>query len=183
VTTISIVPRTRARRCPLVIVYHGGGGDASKIAAQTGFNDVADRNGFAVVYPNAIDHWNDGRDSTAGFGDDTRFTSELINELATRDGIDRARVYATGASNGGMMTLRTACERANEIAAFAVVAASFPDTYMSRCKPARSVPIMIIHGTQDPARTGAGRDGPGRYAPAGWHDNAAQGHLGLLAQD
>jgi len=143
-------PANASASLPLVIVYHGGGGDASKIAAQTGFNEVADRNGFAVVYPNAIDHWNDGRDSTAGFGDDTRFTSELINELATRDGIDRARVYATGASNGGMMTLRAACERANEIAAFAVVAASFPDTYMSRCKPARSVPIMIIHGTQDP---------------------------------
>jgi polyhydroxybutyrate depolymerase len=111
---------------------------------------MADRNGFAVVYPEAIDHWNDGRDATAGFGDDTRFTSELINELVKRDGIDRSRVYATGASNGGLMTLRVACERANEIAAFVAVAASFPDTYMSRCKPTRPVPIMIIHGSQDP---------------------------------
>ena len=134
---------------PLVIVYHGGQGDASKIAGQTGLNEVADRNGFAVAYPESIDHWNDGRDATAGFGDDTRFTSDLINELVKRDGIDRSRVYATGASNGGLMTIRVACERANEIAAFAAIAASFPDTYMSRCKPARPVPIMIVHGTQD----------------------------------
>jgi polyhydroxybutyrate depolymerase len=134
---------------PLVIVYHGGQGDASKIAGQTGFSEVADRNGFAVAYPESIDHWNDGRDATAGFGDDVRFTRELIDELAQRDGIDRSRVYATGASNGGLMTIRVACELANDIAAFAPVAASFPDSYMSRCKPARPVPIMIVHGSQD----------------------------------
>jgi polyhydroxybutyrate depolymerase len=134
---------------PLVIVFHGGEGSPQKIAAQTGFNEVADRNGFAVAYPASIDHWNDGRDATAKFGDDTRFTSELIDALAGSDGIDRTRVYATGASNGGLMTLRLACERANEIAAFAAVAASFPDSYMSHCKPARPVPLLIIHGSDD----------------------------------
>jgi polyhydroxybutyrate depolymerase len=76
-------------------------------------------------------------------------TSALIDELAARDGIDRTRVYATGASNGGLMTLRLACERADEVAAFAAVAASFPDSYMSRCKPARPVPLLVIHGSED----------------------------------
>lgn len=134
---------------PLVIVFHGGQGDASKIAGQTGFNDVADRNGFVVAYPEAITNWNDGRNSTAGFGDDTGFVRALINELATKEGIDRSRVYATGPSAGGNMTLKVACDLADQIAAFAPVAASFPDSSMSRCKPARPVPIMIIHGSAD----------------------------------
>jgi len=133
----------------LVIVYHGGLGSPQRIAAQTGFTAVADRNGFAVAYPASIDHWNDGRDSTAQFGDDTAFTSALIDHLVATAGVDRRRVYVTGVSNGGMMVLRLACERADAIAAFAAVAASFPDTYMSRCRPARSVPIMIIHGRDD----------------------------------
>jgi polyhydroxybutyrate depolymerase len=144
-----------AESLPLVIVFHGGGGDASTMAAQTGFNEVADRNGFAVAYPESIQHWNDGRDATAQYGDDTSFTSALIDQLIETEGIDRTRVYVTGASNGGMMTIRLACERADEIAAFAAVAASFPDTAMSRCRPARPVPMLIILGSEDPAvRTG-----------------------------
>jgi polyhydroxybutyrate depolymerase len=149
-------PANATEPMPLVILYHGGGGNAGKIESQTGFAQVADRNGFAVAYPEAIDHWNDGRNATANFGDDTRFTSELIDYLARNEGVDRSRVYATGASNGGLMTLRLACERANEIAAFAAVAASFPDNFMSTCKPARPVAILIIHGSEDPLIPEAG---------------------------
>jgi polyhydroxybutyrate depolymerase len=134
---------------PLVIVFHGGEGSALKIATQTGFSEVADRNAFAVAYPESLDHWNDGRTATAGFGDDVRFTSELIDALVQSAGIDRTRVYAVGASNGGLMTLRLACERATEIAAFAAVAASFPDSYVGRCKPAQPVSILIVHGSED----------------------------------
>jgi polyhydroxybutyrate depolymerase len=153
---------------PLVLVFHGGEGSPAKIAAQTGFTAVADRNGFAVAYPAAIDHWNDGRDTTASFGDDTAFASALIEQLVDSDGIDRNRVYVTGPSNGGMMTLRLACERASEVAAFAVVAGAFPEGYMSRCQPAVPVPIMIIHGSEDRfIRTEGGTIPKGRRAGEG----------------
>lgn len=152
---------THSERVPLVIVFHGGYGSPRKIAGQTGFSEVADRHGFAVAYPASIDHWNDGRDATAGFGDDTAFTSALIEHLVDTEHVDRNRIYVTGASNGGLMTLRLACERADEIAAFAVVAASFPDTYMSRCRPRRPVPIMIMHGSEDRLIPEAGATIPG----------------------
>jgi len=134
---------------PAVLVFHGGEGNGQRIASQTGFSAVADRNGFVVVYPEALDHWNDGRAETSKFGDDTAFVSALINDLVQRDGVDRSRVYATGASNGGMLTLRLACERSKEIAAFAAVAASFPVGYPARCKPSGPVPILLMHGTED----------------------------------
>ncbi|UCE26200.1 MAG: phospholipase, partial [Candidatus Coatesbacteria bacterium] len=48
---------------PLVLALHGGGGKAEKMDKLTGFNDVADREGFIVVYPQGEDkHWNDGRE-------------------------------------------------------------------------------------------------------------------------
>lgn len=116
---------------PLVLVLHGGEGNAQKVARQTGFNRVAERHGFVVAYPQSRDHWNDGRATTREFGDDVGFMRALIGSLASAQHIDTRRVYATGASNGGMMTLRLACEATDVIAAFAPVAASFPVPYRS----------------------------------------------------
>jgi polyhydroxybutyrate depolymerase len=135
---------------PLVIVFHGGQGDGLKIAGQTGFNQVADHRGFAVAYPNSLGYWNDGRaTTTGGSGDDVAFVRALIDHLVKTQNVDRQRVYATGASNGGMFTLRLACEMSDEIAAFAPVVASFPADYRAKCRPHRALPIMMVNGTSD----------------------------------
>ena len=48
---------------PLVFVLHGGGSSAEVMPAFTGFNAIADRDNFIVVYPDGIEnHWNDGRE-------------------------------------------------------------------------------------------------------------------------
>ncbi|MEM9056706.1 MAG: PHB depolymerase family esterase [Pseudomonadota bacterium] len=134
---------------PLVIVFHGGQGDGAKIARQTGLHDLAAREGFAVAFPDSIDYWQDGR-ATTGTGEwDVRFVRALITTLAERDNVDPKRVYATGASNGGMFTLRLACEANDVIAAFAPVIASFPEPYADRCEPGRAVPVLMVNGTAD----------------------------------
>src|SRR5437868_674944 len=47
---------------PLVLVFHGGGGTAERIEQGLGFNPLADKHGFIVVYPQGEEnHWNDGR--------------------------------------------------------------------------------------------------------------------------
>ena len=138
-----------ANPSPLVLVFHGGQGDGEKIARQSEFHNVAARHGFAVAYPDSLQYWQDGR-STTGSGEyDVRFVRELIATLAEADRIDPARVYATGASNGGMFTLRLACEANDVIAAFAPVIASFPESYVDRCKPGRAVPLLMVNGTDD----------------------------------
>jgi polyhydroxybutyrate depolymerase len=143
-------PKDRqSKAIPLVLVFHGGAGDGIKVSKQTAFNDVADRNGFAVVYPNSIEHWSDGRSTTGTSKNDTDFVLQLIDHLAKTENIDKQRVYATGPSNGGMFTLRLACELSDEIAAFAPVIASFPVPYRDKCKPSRPVPIMMINATKD----------------------------------
>src|SRR3954447_16034671 len=39
---------------PLVMMLHGAGGSADFAAAETGWSDLADRAGFAVVYPEGV---------------------------------------------------------------------------------------------------------------------------------
>ena len=39
------------RRVPLVLVFHGGGGNAGNAESTTGFTDKARKEGFIVVYP------------------------------------------------------------------------------------------------------------------------------------
>lgn len=160
-------PRPAGER-PLVVVFHGGEGSPAKIARQTGFNEVADRHGFLVAYPRSIEHWNDGRATTRGFGNDVAFARALVEALVAHDGVDPDRVYATGASNGGMMTLRLACEANETFAAFAPVAASFPVPYADRCRPGQPVDILMVNGTDDRLiRWRGGRIPRGRRAGVG----------------
>jgi len=142
--------RAAAGKLPLLLAFHGGGGDGRRFAMQTGFNAVADRAGFAVVYPDALGLWNDGRPEAAGEVDDIAFIKVLIAHLVTTRNIDSRRVYAAGASNGGMFTQRLACELSDQIAAFASVIAAMPAAYARRCKPCRPVALLMINGTDDP---------------------------------
>lgn len=138
------------RPLPLVFVFHGGDqGGALRFVSRTGFNAVADRVGFIVVYPEALPVWNDGRRTTANSPDDVAFIRSLIQDLLRTQNIDRKRIYATGASAGGIFTLRLACELSNQIAAFAPVVASFPSDYIGFCRPQRPISILMINGTDD----------------------------------
>jgi polyhydroxybutyrate depolymerase len=133
-----------------VFVFHGGEGNGRRIEAQTGLSKYADQHGFIAVYPDAGQgQWNDGRSTTATHGDDIAFVRALIDHLAERYGVDRTRVFATGASNGGMFTYRLACEATSWFAAFAPVIANLPAEEEPRCKPTRPAPLLILNGTQD----------------------------------
>ena len=144
---IHVPPNHFEAPLPAILAFHGGQGNGRLFALQTGFSRLARQEGFIVVYPNAIGLWNDGRNTTALGPDDIAFTRALIDELINNYGIDRKRVYATGASNGGMMILRLACELHDRIAAFAAVIASMPVGYI--CPPGPPVPIMLINDVED----------------------------------
>jgi polyhydroxybutyrate depolymerase len=156
--TTRIYPAYRgAVAAPLIFVLHGGGGSASNMELLTrgAFNRIADREGAIVVYPEGVDrHWNDGRDlpETAAREniDDVGFILALIEEVARQYSLDRGRIYATGISNGGFMSMRLACDAAGTFAAVAPVTAVLSEKLGARCAPTRPVAIMIINGTEDP---------------------------------
>ena len=134
---------------PLVMVFHGGQGDGRTIARQTRFHEVARREGFAVVYPDSVEYWQDGRATTGTGQYDIYLVRAIAARLVADEGIDPARIYATGASNGGMFTLRLACEASDLFAAVAPVIASFPVPYEAQCRPSRPVPVLMVNGTDD----------------------------------
>jgi polyhydroxybutyrate depolymerase len=143
---------------PLVIVLHGGGSNGEDIERMTrrGFNTLADKEGFVVVYPDGIENrWNDGR-KTEKYRthreniDDVGFISALIDYLAKDYHLDKSRVYATGFSNGGMMANRLGCKLTGKIAGIAPVAGNLPCDLMPCCSPSRPISVLQISGTKDP---------------------------------
>ena len=150
-------PATPGRALPAVIVFHGGGGNAESVRKQSGLSARGAAEGFAVVYPQGsggvggkLRTWNGG--TCCGWAqrhgvDETAFIAAVLDDLAAAAPIDRSRVYATGISNGGMLAYKTACAFADRIAAIAVVAGEM--TSGDDCRPARPVPVLVIHGTAD----------------------------------
>lgn len=151
---------TVAEDLPVVLVFHGTGGSAQNIQSYSGFDAVADANGFLVVYPNStniggIPQWNVYADDVAGHGgigeptatDDVIFIDDLLEHLCSTFNIDPSRVYATGHSNGGFMAYLLAVQRPGKIAAIAPVAANLwgDDVYLTNYYTNDYTPIAVMH--------------------------------------
>lgn len=141
---------------PLVIVLHSAKSTGRKVAENWGFLEVARKEGFVVLFPNGwYGEWNDGRNAPFRYKffkkrkDDVAFLSQLIHEFVVEYKANPARVYLTGASNGGMMALRAACEISMQLTAVAPLLASLPRNLRANCIPGRALPIMMINGTAD----------------------------------
>ncbi len=161
---------------PLVICIHGLAQWPAHQMEMTGWNELADEFGFIVVYPAGTSfplRWNAGGE--LGSADDPLFDviflSDLIDALEEQYNIDQTRVYANGLSNGGGMSHMLACKLSDRIAAIGTVAGAYSLPW-SECTPARPVPVIAFHGTDDPiVPYQGGRDhGPGLSLPpvAGW---------------
>jgi polyhydroxybutyrate depolymerase len=147
------VPATYSatRPAPVVLLLHGGGGRAAGIERSTGgFSALADRHGFIAVYPESRrGHWDDGRETVTDHTDDVAYIGALLDALATEYAVDARRIYAAGISNGGMMSMRLACELSGRFAAIATVGANMPAALAASCQPARAVPVVMFSGTAD----------------------------------
>ena len=143
---------------PLVLALHGGGGTARAMVRLTygRFNELADAHGFFVAYPQGVGKaWNDGRDDPAAPArraavDDVGFISALIERLRAEHVIDARRVFATGISNGGLMSFRLACAPDPPVRAIAPVTASIPRALATRCRHGAPVGLVLFNGSDDP---------------------------------
>lgn len=127
---------------PLVLVFHGLQTNGVKMADITDFSPLADTNNFIVVYPDGINEtWNPS---------DVGFVSALLDNLEQNYTIDANRVYAAGASMGGMFTNRLGIELADRFAAIGVVAGFLPSYSGTIPSPSRPLSVIQFHGTADP---------------------------------
>lgn len=150
---------TGASPLPLVLCFHGGGSDAQEQESLTGMSAKADSAGFFVAYPEGhLDaasgrrSFADGRGTTAAEQagvDDVAFASEIIDRIAASGNLDRTRVYATGISNGGLMSQRLGVQLSSRIAAIAPVAANLALPLASGFAPQVPVAVVQFSGTAD----------------------------------
>lgn len=140
---------------PLVVFLHGKGGTAEWAEEETGWSGLADRKGFAVLYPEALPPrvdrapkfltnpptWNDL--AKTGRPDDLAYLKQLLNSLS----IEPPAVYLSGFSNGAAMTFRLASEMPLRFRAVAPVA--------GHCRAEltelpRTIPTLYLIGDSDP---------------------------------
>jgi len=143
------VPPNLDRKKPaaLVLSLHGAGGWPVMQRDLSRWNDLADREGFIVVYPA-------GRDTPGPRiwqmeGErDPRYIADLIDKLRGEYNIDPKRIYANGLSNGGGMSFVLSCRMPDRFAAVGLVGAALllPATW---CKSTQPVPMIAIHGLRD----------------------------------
>jgi len=137
-------------RCPVLVALHGGGGRTSGVqfAGGTGLAAAGGARGYIVLAPDALgDNWNDGRPELAAGIDDVGFIRAMLADLRGRAGVDPARIFATGASNGGLMSYRLACE--GGFRAVAPVIANMGADLIESCRPPRNVSLFMMPGTAD----------------------------------
>jgi polyhydroxybutyrate depolymerase len=141
------------------MVMHGSGESAAQIRVETGYEyeRLADQHGFTVIYPNSYSSdWNDcskiGDFSVNGVEvDDVGFLNSLVDKLVRENSVDPKRVFATGVSSGGFMSMRLALESSSRFRAIAAVSANVPAPENFKCKSVKGgTSVMIMDGTKDP---------------------------------
>ena len=111
---------------PLVIMIHGCKETAEQFERGTRMNAIADRGGFAVLYPDQATFanirrcWNWFEPNTAAGNGECAIILEMIKAANQHVVLDRARVYVAGMSSGGALAALLAYHHPDVFAAAAV---------------------------------------------------------------
>jgi polyhydroxybutyrate depolymerase len=157
---------------PAIVAMHGGGGTGMMQASMTQLNELAASQGIYVVYlegSGVIQTFNAG--GCCGSAqtqniDDVLYVSRVLDDVSANYSVDASKVFATGFSNGAMMSHRLACALADRIAGIAAVSGGSAEfdkdgNQYFVCNPQRPIPVLHIHALNDRNYPYAGGAGDG----------------------
>ena len=138
----------------LIVTLQGGGADAGwRFPSQYQWEAIAEKENMIIALPSGhIYGDNEGAwvlNTDATSMQDINFFNEMISDISVRHFVDTSRVYAVGYSLGSMFAYELACHMSESFAAIASFAGTMPVNIKS-CEQARNVPIMHVHGFEDP---------------------------------
>jgi polyhydroxybutyrate depolymerase len=146
------VPSVAAQKpVPLIMAFHGGGGSPERLEEQTGFTELAEREGFAVAYMNGTGRyktWNAvyccGEAASDGVHE-AAYALASLKQISENHPIDLKRVYMIGHSNGGM-NVQLLAERLSDVIAGAAAVAGPRFDPVNGGPP---MPFLTIHAKDD----------------------------------
>ncbi len=155
-------PAGQTGSVPVLFFLHGLGDNITRLDNEFHFQQIADRFGWMVVVPQALNEgygtmWNAGLMNSST--DDAGFLLALLDTLAASDSVNLDSVFFTGFSMGGFMTHRMAIEHGDRITACAPVSGLITHSLSNR-QAVAPVKMLHIHGTADPV---VGYDGNSQY--------------------
>lgn len=131
------LPDGLRRTAPLVVVLHGCTQTSAGYDWGSGWSELADQEGFALLFPeqqrsnnaNLCFNWFQPSDTRRDAGEALSIR-EMIETMLTAHGLDRGRVFITGLSAGGAMA--------------AAVLAAYPETFAAGAIIA-GLPVGVAH--------------------------------------
>ena len=150
------IPDSIKQEAPLLFVFHGYSSNASTIMNSSGFNEIAEENGFAVCYPQGTIDNSGNRFFNVGYSfhldqevDDVGFAISLASYLQSEYSLSQINTFSTGMSNGGDISYLLACEASTIFKAIGPVSGVMMEWIYDSCEPERPMPVLEIHGTND----------------------------------
>ena len=154
---------------PLMLFNHGGADTPGNIANTIKMHEVAEKEGFLLVYPWATARWGWNQDMVPGQPDDVSYLFALIAYMKQTYAVDETRVYIGGFSNGSAMSQVFAMTNPELIAAVIADNTRFCQNRNTKpfaiagCKKLSydyRMPVFYTYGTRDieyPAVRGSGQ--------------------------
>ncbi|HUA34454.1 MAG TPA: hypothetical protein VMA09_12670 [Candidatus Binataceae bacterium] len=136
---------SKSKPLPLIVALHGGYGQGNEYI-WTWLRPARSR-GYAVLAPKSWDvTWDMSIPSL-----DSQSILRMLDQVTNEYSIDRARIYLTGLSDGGIFTFIFGFENAQLFRGLAPVAGVLHPVLDSllRQNRGKDTPILMIHGAQD----------------------------------